>query len=87
MKEIIDKLKLTKEFITLLVFFAGGFIGIYIYLSDYDKKIENIQKTTLRTMIWSSDVPKHDRLEACDTYVNLGFNSETKKYCEEILNK
>jgi hypothetical protein len=36
-------------------------------------------------MIWSKGVPIQDKLEACDSYIGLGYNSETKKYCEKLL--
>ena len=36
-------------------------------------------------MIWSESIPFKDRLEACDNYIKAGYNSETKKYCEKIL--
>ena len=32
-------------------------------------------------------MPMHDRLESCDTYLSLGYNSETKKYCEILITR
>ena len=46
-----------------------------------------IQKSTLRNTIWNENIPSHDRLESCDSYLELGYNSETKKYCEFLLEK
>ena len=49
------------------------------------KRLEMINKTTLRTLIWAEGIPHRDKIEACDTYLGLGFNSETKLYCEKLL--
>ena len=38
-------------------------------------------------MIWSYGIPNKDKLEACDSYIKLGYNSETKKYCEKLLDE
>lgn len=62
-------------------------ITAYKLYDNNNKQLVLIQKTTLRTMIWSEDIPMHDRLEACDSYISLGYNSETKKYCEKLLEK
>ena len=36
-------------------------------------------------MIWSDGVPLHDKIEACDSYIKLGYNSETKAYCDVLI--
>lgn len=56
--------------------------GIYFNLKN---ELQTIQKLTLRNTIWNENIPMHDRLESCDTYIDLGYNSETKKYCEKLL--
>lgn len=85
MKKIVEKLKVGKELIAI----AGGIIAfiitIYKVYDSNTKQFELLQKTTLRTMIWSEGVPLRDKLEACDSYLSLGYNSETKMYCEKLL--
>ena len=87
MKEILEKLKLTKEIVTILIAFIGAIITCYSFYQANSEKLQLIQKTTLRTMIWSEGIPVKDKLEACDSYLKLGYNSETKMYCEKLLEK
>ncbi len=87
MEKFINKLETYKKGITILVAVIGIIIGAYKVIENNNKQLSLIQKTTLRTMIWTEDIPMHDRLEACDSYLNLGYNSETKRYCEKLLEK
>ena len=87
MKQILDKLKMTKELLMLIAFFIGIIIAGYTLLMSINTRLSAIEKTTLRTMIWSEGIPNKDKLEACDSYVGLGYNSETKMYCEKLLEK
>lgn len=85
MKEFFEKLKITKEILTIIIGFIGAVITCYSFYRSNNENLKLIQKTTLRTMIWSKGVPIQDKLEACDSYISLGYNSETKKYCEKLL--
>lgn len=85
--------KLEKN-IKRLITWGGWFVSIVVALWSafgfYYKTTENlkiIQKSTLRNTIWNENIPMHDRLESCDSYLSLGYNSETKKYCNELLAK
>lgn len=85
--------KLEKN-IKRLIMWGGWFVSIVVALWSafgvYYKTTENlkiIQKSTLRNTIWNETIPMHDRLESCDSYLDLGYNSETKKYCNELLSK
>lgn len=85
--------KLEKN-IKRLIMWGGWFVSIVVALWSafgfYYKTTENlkiIQKSTLRNTIWNETIPMHDRLESCDSYLKLGYNSETKKYCNELLAK
>lgn len=80
--------------IKLLITWGGWIIAIVVFLwtifGIYYKFSENlkiIQKSTLRNTIWNEIIPMHDRMESCDSYLKLGYNSETKKYCNELLEK
>ena len=87
MKKVLEVLKTGKELILIIVGIITLIITVYKFWDNNGKQLELIQKTTLRTMIWSDDIPMHDRLEACDSYLSLGYNSETKRYCEMLLDK
>ena len=85
MKKIIEKLKLGKELIVMLVGVISVIITCYKMYDNFTKDLSLLQKTTLRTMIWSDGVPLHDKIEACDSYIKLGYNSETKAYCDVLI--
>jgi len=85
MKQLLEKLKMTKELLMIIAFFIGIIIAGYTLLMSINTRLSAIEKTTLRTMIWSDGIPNKDKLEACDSYLGLGYNSETKMYCEKLL--
>ena len=87
MKKILDKLKTAKELVVIIVAIITFIITCYKVYENNSKQLELIQKTTLRTMIWSEGIPHRDKIEACDSYLSLGYNSETKMYCEKLLEK
>lgn len=45
------------------------------------------QQMSLRNTIWNDNIPTEDRASACDLYLSLGYNSYTKKYCEQVVLK
>ena len=85
MKTIIEKLKLTKELIVMIIGVISVIITCYKMYENFNNDLSLLQKTTLRTMIWSEGVPLHDKIEACDSYIKLGYNSETKAYCDVLV--
>lgn len=85
MKKLLDKLKMGKELILMLIGVVSVIITCYKMYENFTNQFSLLQKTTLRTMIWSDGVPIHDKLEACDSYLSLGYNSETKIYCEDLM--
>lgn len=87
MKRIVEKLKIGKELIIMIIGLISIIITCYKMYDNFTNDLSLLQKTTLRSMIWSEGVPHHDKIEACDSYIKLGYNSETKTYCEIILKK
>ena len=87
MKEFVEKIKPY----TILVGWVITILGsLWMIFGVYDRVNDNlkvIQKSTLRNTIWNGNRPMHDRLESCDSYLALGYNSETKKYCNKLLEK
>lgn len=61
--------------------------NIFGEFTIFENNLKVIQKSTLRNTIWNETIPMHDRLESCDSYLKLGYNSETKKYCNDLLEK
>ena len=85
MKKILEKLKMTKELVLIIVAIIGFIISAYKMYENNSNRLEMINKTTLRTLIWAEGIPLRDKVEACDTYLGYGYNSETKLYCEKLL--
>lgn len=85
MKKVIDKLKTFKELVVMIVGVISVIITCYKMYDNFNNDLSLLQKTTLRTMIWSDGVPLHDKIEACDSYIKLGYNSETKAYCDILI--
>ena len=85
MKKVIDKLKTFKELVVMIVGVISVIITCYKMYDNFNNDLSLLQKTTLRTMIWSDGVPLHDKIESCDSYIKLGYNSETKAYCDILL--
>lgn len=99
MKE--NKLKKIADFILKYWALVGifgvllGFIYKYTFgvVNNIDNRLDDIQQIatanqqmTLRNTIWNDSIPVEDRASACDLYLSLGYNSYTKKKCEQILN-
>lgn len=85
MKEFVEKIKPYTILIGWVITIIGSLwmiFGVYDRLND---NLKIIQKSTLRNTIWNENIPMHDRLESCDSYLALGYNSETKKYCNKLL--
>ena len=85
MKKLLEKLKMGKELVLIVVAIIGFIISIYKMYETHTEQLTLINKTTLRTLIWADGIPVRDKLEACDTYLALGYNSETKIFCEKLL--
>ena len=87
MKELTKKVQfiiLWCGWLLSFILFLWGVFGMYYQFKD---NLKIIQKSTLRNTIWNETIPMHDRLESCDSYLKLGYNSETKKYCNKLLER
>lgn len=95
-KNIISKLKDYYWLIATLLVIVGGFLsGMWSLFNKYqeilDKNEETLvtikttQQMALKSVIWNEDIPKIERISACDVYIAAGYNSATKKHCETII--
>lgn len=85
MEKLVEKIKTYRYFIAFICFLIGILWTVFVSYYKFEENLKVIQKATLRNTIWNIHVPLHDRLESCDSYLELGYNSETKKYCNELL--
>ncbi len=87
MKELVEKIK---PYTIVIGWISTIICSLWMFFNTYYRVNENlkiIQKSTLRNTIWNETIPMHDRFESCDSYLKLGYNSETKKYCNKLLEK
>lgn len=87
MKKLVEQIKMWEFLVGIVVTFVITMWMVFVAYDDFMTELKSIQKTTLRNTIWNENIPMHDRLESCDHYIELGFNSETKKYCNELLER
>lgn len=87
MEKITNKIDLFKKWGGWIVATIGGLWFVFGIYYKFNENMRIIQKSTLRNTIWNENIPMHDRMESCDSYLKLGYNSETKKYCNELLEK
>lgn len=87
-----EKLKKLKDYwktISGFIIAIWAVFGFYQKYLDNNEEILNTLKTTqqmsLKSVIWNDNIPLGERTTACDTYLNAGYNSLTKKHCEKIL--
>jgi hypothetical protein len=72
----------------LVSLIASIFLGTYGIMRRIEQVDEDIRTSTqyaLKAIIWSSSIPKVERVSACDKYIQMGFNSFTKRYCESLM--
>lgn len=85
MKEFVENIKPYTIFLGWIITVLGFLWMIFLTYYKLNDNLRVIQKSTLRNTIWNENIPMHDRLESCDSYLALGYNSETKKYCNKLL--
>lgn len=87
MKEFVEKIKPYTILVGWVITILGSLWMIFGVYDRFNDNLKIIQRSTLRNTIWNENIPMHDRLESCDSYLALGYNSETKKYCNKLLEK
>lgn len=92
MKIDITKVKDTSTFISSIGIIVGLIVGVYAYFYEYKvnqtsmtENIKIVQRMALKGVIYNEEIPLTERSLACDDYLHLGYNSYTKKYCENMI--
>ena len=87
MEKLVKQIKLWEFIVGIVITIVTVIWTVFIALNNFTDELKLIQKMTLRNTIWNESIPMGDRLESCDHYLELGFNSQTKKYCNELLER
>ena len=86
MKKTLEILKTNWQWITLLVAILGVGIKIGTWFHEQNKEMDELKKSSWQALIYS-DAPLVQRAESCDNYLENGFDSYTKDYCNRLLEK
>lgn len=93
MEKVIDKImeKIKKYWLwaTLVVgifsTLIGGFNKMTNYFDAQNEELAETSKLAQQAIIWNKEVPNIQRAEVCDLYLSKGFDSYTKKLCENVI--
>lgn len=75
------------DYMALLNMFVSIIVGAWLvfgYLHGQKELIDAIHENTLRNTITNEALGVGERLNACDTYLDSGYNSTTKIKCERL---
>lgn len=84
-KEISTYISSLGIIITFVVTVIGYCSGLFVKQSEIKQSLETSLRMSLKSIIWNKEVPLVERTIACDEYISLGYNSYTKKHCENLL--
>ena len=81
-----------KKWWELLAFIVGAIMVVFSGCGWVVRKIDaqnvEMNKTIQmaeKSIIWNKDIPRIERASVCDDYLSRGFNSYTKKLCENVI--
>ena len=92
MYKFLDKVEKNWKYvvtITTILGFIGGLFGFGYKILDeingQNKLLEDTSRLAQKSIIWNRDIPKIERAETCDSYLARGYDSYTKKLCENYI--
>ena len=89
MEKFMEKLKKYWGWVTLtvtiLVAIFGCFWKVFVYFDNQNEELAETQKIAQQALIWNKEIPSIQRAEVCDLYLSKGFDSYTKKLCENVI--
>lgn len=89
MEKLMEKLKKYWGWITLSVAILTAIFGCFLKVFNYfDGQNEEMAKTIQmaeKSIIWNDKIPVIERANVCDDYLARGYNSYTKKLCENVI--
>ena len=89
MEKFFEKLKKYWGWITLLIsifsFLIGGYNAISDKLEAQNADMAKAIQMSEKAIIWNKEIPIIERASVCDDYLSRGYNSYTKKLCENVI--
>lgn len=87
-KKIENYKKLIGYFLTVASIIITCFSFGYKVLDEFEKQnelLEDTAKLAEKSFIWNKEIPRVERAEVCDVYLAKGYDSYTKKLCENVI--
>ena len=85
MEKFMEKLKKYWGWVLLISAIFGGFWKMYECFDYQNEEMLETQKIAQQALIWNKEIPNIQRAEVCDIYLSKGFDSYTKKLCENVI--
>ena len=89
MEKLFEKIKKYWGWATLTIAILSAIFGCFWKIFKYfDEQNEEMAKTIQmaeKSIIWNTNVPVIERATVCDDYLSRGYNSYTKKLCENVI--
>ena len=85
MKKFLNKIKDSWKWITLFATIITGFWTIFKYFDNQNEEIAKSIQMSEKSIIWNDNIPIIERASVCDDYLARGYNSYTKKLCENVI--
>ena len=85
MKKFLDEIKKSWQWITLLTAVIGGFWSVFHYFDKQNDEMARAIQMSEKAIIWNKEIPVIERASVCDDYLSRGYNSYTKKLCENVI--
>lgn len=75
------------KWLTLLISIVAGFWSVFVYFDNQNEDMARAIQMSEKSIIWNDNVPIVERASVCDDYLSRGYNSYTKKLCENFIMK
>ena len=70
---------------SVLTIIIGGFTAVLRGLDNQNEEMARAIQMSEKAIIWNKEIPKIERASVCDDYLARGYNSYTKKLCENVI--
>lgn len=85
LKKILEHWKIITGVGAIIIAILTTSYSLMIKYENIMEKLDTTQQMSLKAIIWNKEIPYSERASVCDTYLEAGYNSLTKKLCERIL--
>ena len=85
LEKTLGMLKNNWQWMTLLFAILGVGVSAGIWINNQNIEMAETSKLAQQAIIWNKEIPVIQRAEVCDLYLSKGFDSYTRKLCENVI--